>query len=156
MRGKRRAAPGDFHYVLFVQISPDLSIADSELTFRATRAGGPGGQHVNTSSTRVELWWDLAGSPSLSDEQRRWLNTRLAARIDSEGWLRLVSTGSRSQLQNRKDVTERFRTVLVQALVVPKKRKKTRPTKAAKERRLAGKKRSSAKKELRRKPSNDE
>ena len=80
---------------------------------------------------------------------------RLAARIDSEGWLRLVSAGSRSQLQNRKDVTERFRTVLAQAMVVPKKRKKTRPPKAAKERRLEGKKRISAKKELRRKPSDD-
>ena len=136
-------------------ISPDLSISDSELSYRATRAGGPGGQHVNTSSTRVELWWHLAGSPSLSADQRHWLTTRLAGRLDSEGWLRLVSAGSRSQLQNRKDVTERFRTVLVQAMVVPKKRKKTRPSKAAKERRLAVKKRTSAKKELRRKPSDD-
>jgi ribosome-associated protein len=156
MRGKRRAAPGDPHYVLLVQISPELSIADSELSFRATRAGGPGGQHVNTSSTRVELWWDLAGSPSLSVDQRRWLTTRLAARLDSEGWLRLVSAGSRSQLQNRKDVIERFRAVLAQAMVVPRKRKKTRLPRAAKERRLAGKKRTSAKKELRRKPSTDE
>lgn len=137
-------------------ISPDLTISDSELTYRATRAGGPGGQHVNTSSTRVELWWDLAGSPSLSDDQRRWLTTRLAGRIDSEGWLRLVSTGSRSQLQNRKEVTERFRILLSQALVVPKKRKKTRPTKAAKERRLAGKKLTAAKKQLRKKPLDDQ
>lgn len=156
MRGKRRAAPGNPDYVLSVLISPDLSIADSELSFRATRAGGPGGQHVNTSSTRIELWWDLAGSPSLSADQRRWLTTRLATRIDSEGWLRLVSAGSRSQLQNRKDVTERFRTVLAQAMVVPRKRKKTRPSKASKERRLAGKKRTSAKKELRRKPPDDQ
>jgi ribosome-associated protein len=139
-----------------VLISPDLTIPDSELTYRATRAGGPGGQHVNTSSTRVELWWDLAGSPSLSDDQRRWLTARLAGRIDSEGWLRLVSAGSRSQLQNRKEVTARFQAVLAQAMVVPKKRKKTRPTKAAKERRLAGKKRIAAKKELRRKPSDDQ
>ena len=155
MRGKRRAVTGDSDYVLSVLISPELSIPESELSFRATRAGGPGGQHVNTSSTRVELWWNLAESPSLSEDQRRWLTTRLGTRMDSEGWLRLVSAGSRSQLQNRKDVTERFRTVLAQALVVPRKRKKTRPSRAAKERRLAGKKRTAAKKELRRKPADD-
>ena len=133
-------------------IRPDLSIADSELSYHATRSGGPGGQHVNTSSTRIELWWNLAASPSLSDQQRAWLTERLAARLDSEGWIRLVSTGSRSQLQNRKEVTERFRTLLAQAAAVPKKRKKTRPSRAAKERRLANKKKESAKKELRRKP----
>jgi ribosome-associated protein len=135
-----------------VRITPELSIAEAELTYRATRAGGPGGQHVNTSSTRIELWWNLADSPSLSEPQRAWLASRLAARLDSEGWLRLVSTGSRSQLQNRKEVTERFESLLAQAIAVPKKRKKTRPSRAAKERRLAGKKKTSAKKELRRKP----
>ena len=133
-------------------IRPDLSIADSELSYHATRAGGPGGQHVNTSSTRIELWWNLAASPSLTDQQRAWLTERLAARLDSGGWIRLVSNGSRSQLQNRKEVTERFRTLLAQAAAVPKKRKKTRPSRAAKERRLANKKKESAKKELRRKP----
>ena len=107
---------------------------------------------MNTSSTRIELWWNLAASPSLSESQRTWLTQRLAARLDSEGWIRLVSTGSRSQLQNRKEVTERFRTLLVQAAAVPKKRKKTRPSRAAKERRLADKKKESAKKALRRKP----
>ena len=76
--------------------------------------------------------------------------------MDSEGWLRLVSARSRSQLQNRKDVTERFRTVLVQALAVPRKRKKTRPSRAAKERRLAGKKHTAIKKDLRKKPWVDE
>ena len=156
MRGKPRAAVGHHDYVASVLISPDLSVPDAELSFRATRAGGPGGQHVNTSSTRVELWWNLAGSPSLTEDQRRWLTTRLASRIDSEGWLRLVSAGSRSQRQNRKEVTERFRTVLAQALVVPRKRKKTQPSRAAKERRLAGKKRTAAKKELRRKPADDQ
>lgn len=138
-----------------MQITPDLTIADSELTYRATRAGGPGGQHVNTSSTRVELWWDLAGSPSLTEEQRQWLKTRLMSRLDSAGWVRLVSAGSRSQLQNRKEVTGRFQKLLAQALVVPKKRKKTRPSRAAKERRLSSKKKLSAKKELRRRPTHD-
>lgn len=155
MGGKRRATAGDPDYVLSVIIAPDLTIPESELTYRATRAGGPGGQHVNTSSTRVELWWDLVGSPSLSAAQRQWLRTRLETRLDSAGWLRLVSTGSRSQLQNRKEVTERFQVLLAQALVIPKKRKKTRPSRAARERRLSSKKKVSAKKELRRRPSDD-
>lgn len=138
-----------------VRITAELSIPAGELTYHASRAGGPGGQHVNTSSTRIELWWDLAGSPSLTEDQRRWLSSRLAARLDSAGWLRLVSAGSRSQLQNRREVTARFQALLAQAMVVPKKRKKTRPSRAAKERRLSGKKKLSAKKELRRRPVDD-
>ena len=136
-------------------ITPELSIQDSELSYRASRAGGPGGQHVNTSSTRIELWWNPAASTSLTAPQRTWLTHRLAARLDSEGWLRLVSAGSRSQLQNRKDVTERFRILIAQASAVPKKRKKTRPSRAAKERRLADKKKTAAKKQQRRKPSEE-
>jgi ribosome-associated protein len=138
-----------------VLITPGLSIAESELSYHATRSGGPGGQHVNTSSTRVELWWNPATSASLSENQRALLIQRLAARLDSEGWIRLVSAGSRSQLQNRKEVTERLRRLLAQAMAVPRKRKKTRPPRAAKERRLATKKRTSAKKELRRKPTQE-
>jgi ribosome-associated protein len=138
-----------------VLITPALTIADGELVYRATRAGGPGGQHVNTSSTRVELWWDLAASPSLTESQRAWLRARLAGRLDTSGQLRLVSAGSRSQLQNRKEVAERFRALLAQAMVVPKKRKKTRPPRAARERRLSGKKKLSAKKQLRRRPAED-
>lgn len=155
MGGKRRASPNDPDYVPAVQITPELSIPESELTYRATRGGGPGGQHVNTSSTRVELWWDLAGSPSLSEEQRGWLAHRLAARLDSSGWVRLVSAARRSQLQNRKEVTDRFQAMLAQAMVVPRKRKKTRPPRASRERRLASKKKTSAKKELRRRPAED-
>jgi ribosome-associated protein len=153
--GKRHDRRDDLDYVAPVQITPELSIAESELSYRATRAGGPGGQHVNTSSTRVELWWNLATSPSLSQQQREWLSHRLAARVDAEGWIRLVSSGSRSQLQNRKEVTERFRTLLTQAIVVPKPRKKTRPTRAARERRLADKKKTSVKKQQRRKPAEE-
>jgi ribosome-associated protein len=138
-----------------VPIDPSLTIPESELSYRATRAGGPGGQHVNTSSTRVELWWDLAGSRSLSEEQRTWLRKRLATRLDSSGQLRLVSAGSRSQLSNRKEVTRRFHELLKQAMVVPKKRKKTKPSRAVKERRLADKKKLSQKKDLRRRPAHD-
>ena len=133
-------------------INSELSIADSEVTYRATRGGGPGGQHVNTSATRVELWWDVAASPSLTEEQRSWLRSRLATRLDSSGRLRLVSTGQRSQLQNRKEVTELLRSLLARAMIVPKRRKKTRPPRAARERRLQEKKKQGAKKDWRRRP----
>jgi ribosome-associated protein len=136
-----------------VIISSDLVIPDSELTYRATRSGGPGGQHVNTSSTRIELWWDLGASPALSEEVRARLLTRLASRVDSSGMLRLVSSGSRSQLQNRREVTERFQELLAKAMVLPRKRKKTKPTRASKERRLESKKRQGARKALRRRPA---
>jgi ribosome-associated protein len=123
-----------------LRITSSVSIPLAELTYRASRSGGPGGQHVNTSSTRIELWWDAAGSPSLSEDQRQRVRARLATRLDSEGQLRLVSSGSRSQLQNREEVTERFQTVLAAALAVPKRRKPTRPSRASKERRLQTKK----------------
>src|SRR6478609_2266156 len=84
-----------------LDVSPELRLPLTELEFRATRSGGPGGQHVNTSSTRVELWWDVAASPSLTDEQRLRLLNRLGSRLDSAGRLRLVSSESRSQLRNR-------------------------------------------------------
>jgi ribosome-associated protein len=136
-------------------ITSDLAIPESELTYRASRSGGPGGQHVNTSSTRVELWWDVATSPSLTEEQRQRLLRKLAPRLDSAGQLRLVSSASRSQLQNRNEVTERFQELVALALVVPKPRKKTKPSRASHQRRLDSKKKHGTKKVLRRKPVDD-
>jgi ribosome-associated protein len=139
-----------------LEISPALRVPLAELEYRASRSGGPGGQHVNTSSTRIELWWDVAGSPALTDEQRRHLLVRLASRLDGTGRLRLVSSGSRSQLRNRDEVTERFRDIVARALVVPKPRKRTKPSRAAKAARLEGKRRRSATKRDRRRPSGEE
>ncbi len=127
-----------------------------ELTFRATRAGGPGGQHVNTSSTRVELWWHAAGSPSLTEAERARLVHVLGHRLDSDGWLRLVSAATRSQLQNREAVIERLQRLVAEALVPPKRRRKTKPPRAAAERRLQEKKRRSATKAKRRTPPRDD
>src|SRR5919107_1603780 len=124
-----------------LEITPNLRLPWSELDYRASRSGGPGGQHVNTSSTRIEVWWDVAGSPSLTDEQRARLLNRLASRLDTNGRLRLVSSGSRSQLRNREEATERLRTVLIAALVIRKKRKPTKPSRAAKAARLEAKRR---------------
>jgi len=135
-----------------LDITPELRLPLSELEYRASRSGGPGGQHVNTSSTRIEIWWDVAGSPSLSPEQRAQLLERLRARLDSSGRLRLVSSGTRSQLRNREDATERLRSVVATALAIRKKRKPTKPTRAAKAARLEAKRRRAATKRYRRPP----
>jgi ribosome-associated protein len=137
-------------------VSPALSLPLAELEYRASRSGGPGGQHVNTSSTRVEVWWDVAGSSALTEEQRARLLARLATRLDSAGRLRLVSSGSRSQLRNREEVTERLRDLVAAALRVPKARKRTQPSRAAKAARLEAKRRRSAIKRERRPPGTDE
>jgi ribosome-associated protein len=139
-----------------LEISPSLRLPWAELEYRASRSGGPGGQHVNTSSTRVEVWWDIAGSPSLTEEQRARLLTRLATRLDAAGRLRLVSSGSRSQLRNREEVTARLATIVADALVVPKRRKATKPSRAAKAARLEAKRRRSATKRERRRPPGDD
>jgi ribosome-associated protein len=107
---------------------------------------------VNTSSTRVEVRWDVAGSPTLTPEQRAQLLERLKTRLDSAGALRLVSSGTRSQLRNREAVTERLREVVATALAVRKKRKPTKPSRAAKAARLEAKRRRSVTKQRRRGP----
>jgi ribosome-associated protein len=132
-----------------IRINDSVSVARSELEYRATRSGGPGGQHVNTSSTRIELTWDVGASPSITEEQRAAIRARLANRIDERGVLHLTSSGSRSQYQNREDVTDRFAHLIADALRVRKPRKKTRPPRAAMEARLKSKKRRSDAKQRR-------
>jgi ribosome-associated protein len=127
-----------------------------ELTFRATKAGGPGGQHVNTSSTRVELWWNPRLSPALTDHERSLVVGALGHRLDGDGWLRLVSAATRSQLKNRDAVTARLQRLVAEALVPPKPRRKTRPPRSAAENRLKAKKRRSATKAKRRAPPRDD
>ena len=142
----------DTHVVVNLQ----LSIPRAEIDYRATRAGGPGGQHVNTSSTRVELLWNLDASPSVNEEQRARLRLKLRKRIGEDGVLRLTSAGSRSQHQNKEDVTRRFANLLEQALRIPKPRKKTRVPRAEKEARLRAKKSRSRIKQQRGKVKLDE
>ena len=139
-----------------LEITPALASPLAELEYRASRSGGPGGQHVNTSSTRVEVWWDMAGSPSLTEEQRSRLLARLASRLDGTGRLRVVSSGTRSQLQNREEATERLAQLVAAALVVPRRRKPTKPSKAARAARLEAKRRRAAtKRERRRRPEEE-
>lgn len=120
-----------------------------ELKFRFSRSSGPGGQHVNRSATQVELLFDVARSPSLTEEQRALVLRRLRGYIDADGVLHLVSSSTRSQLRNREEVVRRFAQMMERALRVPKPRRPTRPSVAARERRLAEKRRRAEVKRLR-------
>ena len=133
-----------------LEVNGELSIPRAELQYRASRAGGAGGQHVNTSSTRIELLWDLPHSTAVNDELRARLTLKLAARLDATGQVRVVSSARRSQQQNREAAEERLVELVRQALVVPKARKKSKPSRAAKEQRLQDKKRHSERKQNRR------
>lgn len=139
-----------------LEINDQLSIPLSELEYRATRSGGPGGQHVNTSASRVEVVWDVAGSRALEEDQRAWLMARLRSRLDSEGKLRLVASDRRSQLQNKASATERLREVVARALVVPKQRRKSTVPRVEKARRLEAKRRRGEIKARRRPVKGDE
>lgn len=122
-------------------ITDQLTLPLAELDFRATPAGGPGGQHVNRSATRIELWWNVAESPSLDPGQRALLLARLASRLDANGQIRIVAASRRSQLQNREEAVARFMTTIRNALHVAKARRKTRVPRAARQARLEAKRR---------------
>lgn len=132
-----------------LEITGSVTVPRSELSFRTSRAGGPGGQHVNTTSTRVELVWDVEATRALTEQQRARVTEALSGRISGEGLLSLAEGGSRSQLRNREAVVERFIELLREALHVPTPRRRTRPPRAAKEQRLRAKKRRSETKRLR-------
>ena len=129
-----------------LRVTDSVAIPRAELEARASRAGGAGGQHVNTSSTRVELRWNVAASRALDDRARARVLHKLATRIDSEGVLRVVASKRRSQLQNREQAEERLVELVRDALAIPKPRRKTKPTRASKEKRLESKKRNASRK----------
>jgi ribosome-associated protein len=122
-------------------VSPNFVIPESELQERFSRSSGPGGQGVNTTDSRVELSWDVAGSPSIPD----WLRDRLLARLTSRlsgGVLTVAASTQRAQLANRAEARERLAALLrAAAAPPPPKRRPTKPSRGAKERRLADKKR---------------
>jgi ribosome-associated protein len=121
----------------------------TEFTFTASRSSGPGGQNVNKVSSKVELRFDVLQSRILTDEEKEIIQTRLASKINSDGELILVSQSERSQLENKDKATERFYALLAKALTPVKKRKPTKPTREAKEKRLQDKRLLSEKKERR-------
>ena len=138
-----------------IPIRTGVAIPRSELTYRATRSSGPGGQHVNKTSSRVELLWTPATSRGLTDEQKVRIITRLGSRLDTAGELRLVSDRTRSQLQNKEDVTERLVELLRAALAPVKLRRPTKVSKAVKARRLDSKRRHGEKKADRKRKHDD-
>ena len=137
-------------------VSAAIRIPRTELEMRATRSGGPGGQHVNTSSTKIELRWQPAASVALSDAQRERLLTNLAGKLDGDGWLRLTASEHRSQLQNREAAEARLVMMVKAALVVPKVRRATKPTFTSKVKRLESKAQRSDVKQQRKRITRDE
>ncbi|MAG55041.1 MAG: aminoacyl-tRNA hydrolase [Planctomycetes bacterium] len=123
-----------------IDLGRGVLVRPDELVYRATRAGGPGGQNVNKVATRIELTWDIANSPSLDDRQRATLLEKLATRLDSEGRLRLVAADARTQSANRDAVLARLKAVVEEALRPRKRRVPTKPTRASKRRRVDDKK----------------
>ena len=131
-------------------------VPEAELEIKATRAGGPGGQHVNKASTRIEVVWDIAGSPSVSAAQRARLLEKLASRLDGSGRLRVVADASRSQRRNLETAIDRLHEIVRAALRVPKPRKATGPSRAAVKRRLEAKRKRGTRKRERRPPRDDD
>jgi ribosome-associated protein len=129
-----------------VRVSSSLVIPASELTWRFSRSGGPGGQHANTADTRVEVRFDIAGSPSLGPRQRARLMERLGTEV------RATAADERSQARNRDLALERLRAKLAAALRVEAPRRPTKPTAASVRRRLESKRRQAHRKAERRRP----
>ena len=122
-----------------IKISDNLSIPLNELKFSYSRSSGPGGQHVNKVNTQVTLWFDVANSPSLSDDQKELIRDHLPTRINKEGVLRVVSQKHRLQSANRDEAVNRFASLLGESLPEAPPRKKRSVPMAARKRRLEGK-----------------
>jgi ribosome-associated protein len=131
-------------------VARDVAIPQSEVDLRVSRSSGPGGQHANVTASRVEAVFDVAESRALSDEQKRRVMARLGPRVVA------VAQDTRSQSRNRELALERLRSRLASALTVPRSRRATRPSAAARRRRLERKRRRGERKRLRRRPGLDD
>jgi ribosome-associated protein len=136
-----------------LEVSPALIIPERELGWRFSRSSGPGGQHVNTSDSRVELFWNIADSTVLSDDQRMLLLTRLAHRLVS-GVVTVAASEQRSQLRNRESALRKLADLVTQGLAPEAApRRPTKPTRGSARRHLAVKQQRSATKRNRQRPS---
>jgi ribosome-associated protein len=129
-----------------LRISGELTIPLAEVTVRASRSSGPGGQHANVTASRVEASFDVLASPTLTDAQRERVLARVGPRVAA------IAQDGRSQARNRELALARLSERLARALAAPKRRRATRPTAASRERRLAAKRRGTERKRERRPP----
>ena len=132
-----------------LRVGRGVTVPLSEIELRASRSSGPGGQHANVTASRIEAVFDVASSPSLSEEQRRRVMARVGPRLTA------VAQDSRSQSRNRELALERLRGRLAAALAVPRSRRATKPSRASRQRRLESKRRRSETKRARRRPDPD-
>jgi ribosome-associated protein len=133
-----------------IEITPEIQIDENEIQFHFVRASGPGGQHVNKVSTAVQLRWDARRLRLISNAAYTRLKKKAGRRLSSDGILILQASRFRSQERNRQDAMDRFVQLIRKVAEKPKLRKKTKPTRASKERVLAEKKHRSRIKETRR------
>jgi ribosome-associated protein len=129
-----------------LRVTSGLTIPFAELTVRASRSSGPGGQHANVTASRVEAIFDVLASPTLTDTQRERISKRSGPRVVA------IAQDERSQARNRELALARLAERLASALAVPKRRRPTRPTKASRERRLQAKRQTTERKRERRRP----
>ena len=139
-----------------VQVAPGIAIPEEELDERFVQSGGPGGQNVNKVATAVQLRFDAAGSPSLAPEVRRRLLRIAGTRVTAEGELVITARRFRTQEANRRDARARLAALVARAFDEPRPRHATRPTRAARERRLQDKVRRGAVKRQRTPPGDDD
>jgi ribosome-associated protein len=138
-----------------LEISPLLQIPDSEFTWSFARSGGPGGQNVNKVASKAVLRWNIAASVLVPEEVKIRLALQQKRFFTQDGCLFITSQRYRDQERNREDCLEKLRAIILQAMLVPKVRKKTRPSRGSKRTRLQDKRQRSAIKQQRRRPNDD-
>jgi ribosome-associated protein len=138
-----------------IVVTASVTIPSAELEYSAITGSGPGGQNVNRSATRIALRWNVQSSQALNEAQRERVMGVLASRLDSAGNIRIVAGEYRSQMQNRAEASTRLAQLIARALIIPKTRKATKPTRSSVEKRLTEKKQRSSTKRDRRSHHDD-
>ena len=126
-----------------ITINSSITIPNEEIELTFSRSQGPGGQNVNKVNSKVTLHWDLAASQSVPQRIRQRIRSKHAGRVNKEGKLVLISQKSREQHKNRADCYQKLRAIIIESLQTRKRRRRTKPTKASRQRRLDQKKRRS-------------